>query len=42
MMTVIDNIKQLIDHLEHEGSLDKVIRMANLRKMKIKKENRNG
>ena len=38
MMTVLDNIKQLIDHLDHENSLDKVIRMANLRKMKINKD----
>jgi hypothetical protein len=38
MMTIMDNIEQMIDHLNHEQQLDKVVRMINLRKLKIQGE----
>lgn len=38
MWSVIDNISQMINHLDHEQQIDKVIRMANLRKLKIQRE----
>ena len=41
-MTIMDNIKQMINHLDHEQQLDKVIRMANLKKLKIEKERNDG
>ena len=38
MWTIMDNIEQMIDHLNHEQQLDKIVRMINLRKLKIQGE----
>ena len=38
MMTIIGNIQQMVNELQHEHQLDRVIRMAQKRKMEILQE----
>ena len=38
--TIMDNIKQMINHLEFENQLDKVRVHIELRRMEIKKQNK--